>query len=99
MCVCVHTGLCDSSFLHNFVVGSLSIDSLKPGWCVCVGLICFLHLFVCRDVFVDIDVCINSNEGFGICCHWRVYHDLIPLERDSLASPPTHVLLLTYAGR
>lgn len=67
---------------------------------MCVGLICFLHLFVYRDVFVDIDVCVNSNEGFEICCQWRVYHDLIPLEREILLHPPpTRVLLLTYAGR
>lgn len=45
---------------------------------VCVGPSCRLHLFVYVHVFTDVSAFVDSNEGFGVCCRWRVYHDCNP---------------------
>lgn len=104
-CVRMHSSLCQPMFLHVFVHISLSLCRLKQRscrlakmsefWSPCVSVGVAIYTCLCMFLWTQthrLCVCVDSgNEGFGVCCRWRVYHYSNPSgEIFFLPNPPTH---------
>lgn len=105
-CVCAF--LCFFSFNVSACLSGLFL------YCLSVWLVLSarqnIHLIVCVRLSPPASVClginsrmcmrVDSNERFGVCYRWRVYHYSNPFGRDILLpNPPTQIRLCAQVGR